>query len=98
MTQVLLNEIQNSQDELIIIDYNLMNDYKKGEVACFGWKLDRVQVRITDKHYINNFVDYVCSNNRMLLDVDKLDSCYKYGYKALSIAAVTCDSSFKFHS
>ena len=32
MTQVLLNEIQNGQDEVIIIDYNLLNDFKKGDV------------------------------------------------------------------
>jgi hypothetical protein len=48
------------------------NDYKKGEVACFGWKLERVQVRLNDKHYISNFVDYVSSNNRLLLDIDKI--------------------------
>ena len=27
-------------------------DYKQGEVNCYSWKLERAQVKITDKHYI----------------------------------------------
>ena len=48
------------------------NDYKQGEVCCYGWKLDRVQVRITDNHYINNFIDYVKTNKEFLYDIDKI--------------------------
>lgn len=47
--------------------------YNKGEVNCYSWKLARVQVKITDSHYINNFVDHVIFNNIQLLhDLDKI--------------------------
>lgn len=47
--------------------------YNKGEVNCYSWKLARVQVKITDRHYINNFVDHVIFNNIQLLhDLDKI--------------------------
>lgn len=47
--------------------------YKKGEANCYSWKLNRVQAKITDSHYINNFVDYVVNENRGLLrDIDKI--------------------------
>ena len=39
------------------------NNYKKGEANCYSWKIERVQVKITDGHYINNFVDHVLSHN-----------------------------------
>lgn len=49
------------------------NDYKQGQVNCYSWKLERAQVKITDKHYINNFVDYVVFKNVALLhDIDKI--------------------------
>ena len=49
------------------------NNYKKGEANCYSWKLDRVQVKITDNHYINNFVDYVIGNGKGLLrNIDKI--------------------------
>ena len=48
------------------------NNYKQGEVFCYGWKIDRVQVRITDNHYINNFIDYVKTNKELLYDIDKI--------------------------
>lgn len=48
-------------------------DYKQGEANCYSWKLERAQVKITDKHYINNFVDYVVFKNIALLhDIDKI--------------------------
>lgn len=48
-------------------------NYKKGEAGCYSWKLERVQAKITDKHYINNFVDYVIFDNILLLhDIDKI--------------------------
>ena len=56
-----------------MIDVTNWKNYKKGEAACYSWKLERVQVKITDSHYINNFVDYVISNNVQLLqDLDKI--------------------------
>jgi hypothetical protein len=49
------------------------NNYVKGEANCYSWKLERVQARITDSHYINNFVDHVVKENRGLLrDIDKI--------------------------
>ena len=49
------------------------NNYKQGEASCYSWKLERVQVKIVDSHYINNFVDYIIFNNVMLLqDIDKI--------------------------
>lgn len=47
--------------------------YVKGEVTCYNWKLNRVQVKITDSYYINNFVDYVCTERTGLLcNLDKI--------------------------
>ena len=47
--------------------------YKQGEASCYSWKLERAQVKITDKHYINNFVDYIVFKNIALLhDIDKI--------------------------
>ena len=48
-------------------------NYKKGEASCYSWKLERVQVKITDGHFINNFVDHIIFNNIALLhDLDKI--------------------------
>jgi hypothetical protein len=47
-------------------------DYNKGEANCYSWKLERVQVKIKDNHYINNFVDYVIKNSSILYDMDKI--------------------------
>ena len=47
--------------------------YKQGEASCYSWKLERVQAKITDSHYINNFVDHIIFNNVPLLhDFDKI--------------------------
>jgi hypothetical protein len=49
------------------------NNYEQGKVNCYSWKLERVQVKITDKHYINNFVDYVVFKDvQLLYDIDKI--------------------------
>jgi hypothetical protein len=49
------------------------NKYKKGEANCYSWKLDRVQVKITDSHYINNFVDHVINDGKEILRcIDKI--------------------------
>ena len=56
-----------------MLDKTEWRNYKKGEAGCYSWKLDRVQVRITDDHYIDNFVDYVVKDNSQLLfDIDKI--------------------------
>lgn len=49
------------------------NNYKQGEASCYSWKLERVQVKISEKHFINNFVDHVIFNNvELLYDMDKI--------------------------
>lgn len=48
------------------------NNYKKGEANCYSWKIERVQVKITDGHYIDNFVDHVLSHNELLYNIDKI--------------------------
>ena len=47
--------------------------YNKGEANCYSWKLERVQVKVTDSHYINNLVDHVTTDNKGLLrNIDKI--------------------------
>ena len=48
------------------------NNYVKGEANCYGWKINRAQIKITDSHYINNFVDYVKDNKGLLRDLDRV--------------------------
>ena len=56
-----------------MLDKTEWRNYKKGEANQYSWKLDRVQVRIVDDHYIDNFVDYVVKENRQLLyNIDKI--------------------------
>lgn len=56
-----------------MMDITNWKNYKKGEASCYSWKLERVQVKITDSHYINNFVDHLIFNNVSLLhDIDKI--------------------------
>lgn len=55
------------------MDITNWKNYKKGEASCYSWKLERVQVKITDSHYINNFVDHLIFDNVSLLhDIDKI--------------------------
>ena len=47
--------------------------YVKGEASCHSWKFKRVQVRITDTHYMNNFIDHVMNDNGFILqNTDKI--------------------------
>ena len=55
------------------------NNYVKGEANCYGWKMNRVQMKIEDSHYINNFVDYVKSNSNVLRDLDRIVLINKKG-------------------
>lgn len=49
------------------------NNYNKGEANCYSWKLNRVQAKISDPHYINNFVDHIVTGNRYILrDINKI--------------------------
>lgn len=48
------------------------SNYKKGEANCYSWKIERVQAKITDGHYINNFVDHVLEHKDILYNIDKI--------------------------
>jgi hypothetical protein len=61
MTQILLNEIQNGQDEYIIIDYNLLNDYKKGDIEKLKYNFGQM-----DKA-LRKVYEYTYSNHHMLM-------------------------------
>ncbi len=61
MTQVLLNEIQNGQDEVIIIDYDLAHNYKKGEVETL-----KENFRQMDKA-LRKVYEYTYKNHHMLI-------------------------------
>ena len=61
MTQVLLNEIQNGQDEVIIIDYNLLNDFKKGDIDKLKFNFGQM-----DKA-LRKVYEYTYSNHHMLI-------------------------------
>lgn len=61
MTQILLNEIQNGQDEVIIIDYNLLNDYKKGDVEKLKFNFGQM-----DKA-LRKVYEYAHSNKHMII-------------------------------
>lgn len=61
ITQVLMNEIQNGQDEVIIVDYNLLNDYKKGDVEKLKFNFSQM-----DKA-LRKIYEYTYSNHHMLI-------------------------------
>lgn len=57
ITQILLNEIQTGQDEMIIVDYNLMNDYKKGDVEKLKFnfnQMDKALRKVYEYTYANH--------------------------------------------
>lgn len=61
MTQILLNEIQNGPNEVIIVDYNLLNDYKKGDLDKLKFNFGQM-----DKA-LRKIYEYTYSNNHMLI-------------------------------
>jgi len=61
MTQILINEIQNGQDEVIIVDYNLLNDFKKGDVDKLKFNFSQM-----DKA-LRKVYEYTYSNHHMLI-------------------------------
>ena len=61
MTQILLNEIKDGQDEVIIIDYNLLNDYKKGDIEKLKFNFSQM-----DKA-LRKVYEYTYSNHHMLI-------------------------------
>lgn len=61
MTQILLNEIQSGEDEYIIIDYNLLNDFKKGDLEKLKFNFGQM-----DKA-LRKVYEYTYSNNHMLI-------------------------------
>lgn len=61
MTQVLLNEIATSPNEVIIVDYNLLNDYKKGDIDKLKFNFSQM-----DKA-LRKIYEYTHNNNHMLI-------------------------------
>ncbi len=61
MTQVLLNEIKDGSNEFIIIDYNLLNDYKKGDVEKLKFNFGQM-----DKA-LRKVYEYAYANHHMLI-------------------------------
>lgn len=61
MTQILLNEIQNGQDEVIIVDYNLLNDYQRGDVEKLKFNFSQM-----DKA-LRKVYEYAYSKHHMLI-------------------------------
>lgn len=49
------------------------SDYIKGEVTSYNWRIKRVQVKIEESYFINNFVDHICDGHSSLLGtLDKI--------------------------
>ena len=57
MTQILINEINNGTNDTIIIDYNLMNDYKKGDLDKLRYnftQMDKALRKVYEHTYTNH--------------------------------------------
>lgn len=47
-------------------------EFKKGDIVNKGFKIERIQLRITDKYFINNFVDVIKDHLDILNEVNKI--------------------------
>lgn len=47
-------------------------EFKKGDIVNKGFKIERIQLRITDSYFINNFVDVIKDHLDVLNEVNKL--------------------------
>ena len=61
MTQILLNEIKSGTNEYIIVDYNLLNDYKKGDIEKLKFNFSQM-----DKA-LRKVYEYTYPNHHMLI-------------------------------
>lgn len=47
-------------------------EFKKGDIVNKGFKIERIQLRITDRYFINNFVDVIKDHLDVLNEVNKI--------------------------
>lgn len=47
-------------------------EFKKGDIVNKGFKIERIQLRITDKYFINNFVDVIKDHLYILNEINKI--------------------------
>ena len=47
-------------------------EFKKGDIINKGFKIERIQLRITDNYFINNFVDVIKEHLEVLNEVNKI--------------------------
>lgn len=47
-------------------------EFKKGDIVNKGFKIERIQLRITDSYFINNFVDVIKDRLDVLNEVNKI--------------------------
>lgn len=47
-------------------------EFKKGDIVNKGFKIERIQLRITDRYFINNFVDVIKDHLDILNEVNKI--------------------------
>lgn len=47
-------------------------EFKKGDIVNKGFKIERIQLRITDSYFINNFVDVIKDHLDVLNEVNKI--------------------------
>lgn len=47
-------------------------EFKKGDIVNKGFKIERIQLRITDSYFINNFVDVIKDHLDILNEVNKI--------------------------
>ena len=61
MTQILLNEIKDGENEFIIVDFNVLNDYKKGDIEKLKFNFGQM-----DKA-LRKVYEYTYPNHHMLM-------------------------------
>ena len=47
-------------------------EFKKGDIINKGFKIERIQLRITEKYFINNFIDVIKEHLEVLNEVNKI--------------------------
>lgn len=47
-------------------------EFKKGDIVNKGFKIERIQLRITDGYFINNFVDVIKDHLDVLNEINKI--------------------------
>lgn len=47
-------------------------EFKKGDIINKGFKIERIQLRITENYFINNFVDVIKEHLEVLNEVNKI--------------------------